>query len=93
MFEGLGLGARLANLSLPKRLHWVPTAAGCLYACVTPVGLLVGLAVRRTYDPESAAAIIVSGVLDALSAGVLLVSAAKLKRRKIAKRVRKKYGH
>lgn len=75
MFEGLGLGARLANLSLPKRLRWVPIAAGVLYACITPAGLAIGLLVRKSYSADSPTALIVSGILDALSAGVLLVRA------------------
>lgn len=74
MFEGLGLGARLASLveNLPSRMRWIPTFAGVLFACITPLGLGVGLLVRKTYSPESAVALVVSGVLDALSAGVLL---------------------
>lgn len=34
--------------------------------------MAIGLGVRTTYNPDSANALIVSGVLDALSAGVLL---------------------
>lgn len=74
MFEGLGLGSRLANLKLPKEYHWLPWIAGIVYAGITPVGLACGLLVRKTYDPDSPTALIVSGVLDSLSAGVLLVS-------------------
>jgi zinc transporter 1/2/3 len=74
MFEGLGLGARLAGLSLPKRLHWVPVAAAILFSAITPIGLAIGLGFRKTYSPTSPTALIVSGILDSLSAGVLLVS-------------------
>lgn len=35
-------------------------------------GIAIGLGFRRTYDPQSATASIVSGVLDAFSAGVLI---------------------
>lgn len=73
MFEGLGLGARLAGLDLPKRLHWVPVAAAFLFSAITPVGLGVGLLVRKSYSPDSPVALIVSGILDSLSAGILLV--------------------
>lgn len=72
MFEGLGLGSRLAFLSLPPRYKWVPYAAGLFYSCMTPLGIAVGLGIRTTYNPESTTASIVSGTLDALSAGVLL---------------------
>jgi zinc transporter 1/2/3 len=72
MFEGLGLGARLANLSLPPQMRRVPLYAGILYAFITPAGLAIGLLVRKTYSQDSPTAIILSGILDALSAGVLV---------------------
>lgn len=72
MFEGLGLGSRLAVLPLPSRLNWVPFAAGIFYASITPLGIAVGLGIRNTYNPNSGTANIVSGVLDSLSAGVLI---------------------
>lgn len=72
MFEGLGLGTRLAFLPLPPRLNWVPYVAGVLYAICTPIGMAIGLGVRETYSPESITASIVSGILDAISAGILL---------------------
>jgi zinc transporter 1/2/3 len=72
MFEGLGLGSRLAVLPLPSRFNWVPYAGGVLYSCITPLGIAVGLGIRHAYDPESATASIVSGILDALAAGILI---------------------
>lgn len=36
------------------------------------VGIAIGLGVRSTYNPGSATASIVSGVLDAFSAGILI---------------------
>lgn len=72
MFEGLGLGTRLAFLPLPPLLNWVPYAAGCLYAVCTPIGMAIGLGVRTTYSPESVTASIVSGILDSISSGILL---------------------
>ncbi|SGY23648.1 BQ5605_C019g08963 [Microbotryum silenes-dioicae] len=72
MFEGLGLGSRLSALPLPHAYRWVPYIAGTVYACVTPLGIAIGLGVRTTYNPNTATASIVSGVLDATSAGILL---------------------
>lgn len=72
MFEGLGLGTRLAFLPLPPRLNWVPYTAGVVYAFCTPIGMAIGLGVRNTYSPESVTASIVSGILDSISAGILL---------------------
>ncbi|KAF8887550.1 Zinc/iron permease [Infundibulicybe gibba] len=71
-FEGLGLGSRLAFIKLPPRFNWVPFAGAILFGITTPIGIAVGLAIRATYNPESATASIVSGVLDSLSAGILI---------------------
>jgi len=71
-FEGLGIGSRLAFMRLPEGYNWVPIAGAVLYGLTTPLGIAVGLGVRDTYNPGSTTASIVSGVLDALSAGILM---------------------
>lgn len=71
-FEGLGLGARLAYLELPPRYHYVPVIAAIMYGMSTPIGIAVGLGVRASYNPGSTTASIVSGVMDSLSAGILI---------------------
>ncbi|XP_006461791.1 hypothetical protein AGABI2DRAFT_193175 [Agaricus bisporus var. bisporus H97] len=71
-FEGLGLGSRLALMKLEPKYHWVPYVGALVYGITTPVGIAAGLGVRTTYNPGTASASIVSGVLDALSAGILL---------------------
>lgn len=72
MFEGLGLGSRLSALYLPRSLRWTRYAAAMLYSICTPIGMAVGLGVRETYNGNGATANIASGVLDSLSAGILL---------------------
>lgn len=59
-------------MKLPPRYNYVPIVAGMLYGITTPIGIAVGLGVRTTYNPDSTTASIVSGVLDSLSAGILL---------------------
>ena len=72
-FEGLGIGSRLAYLDLPRKYNqWVPVAGALLYGITTPIGIAIGLGVRTSYNPNSPTASIVSGVLDSLSAGVLV---------------------
>ncbi|KIK93827.1 hypothetical protein PAXRUDRAFT_144191 [Paxillus rubicundulus Ve08.2h10] len=71
-FEGLGIGSRLAFMNLPPRYNFVPVCAAILYAITTPLGIAVGLGIRNTYNPDSTTASIVSGVMDALSAGILI---------------------
>ncbi|RXK39068.1 solute carrier family 39 (zinc transporter), member 1/2/3 [Tremella mesenterica] len=72
MFEGLGLGSRLSALILPRSVAWSRYAAAVLYSICTPIGVAVGLGVRESYNGNGIAANITSGILDALSAGILL---------------------
>ena len=57
---------------MPRKYNWVPIAGALLYGLTTPVGIAIGLGVRTSYNPGSATASIVSGILDSLSAGVLV---------------------
>lgn len=75
MFEGLGLGSRLAFLNLPSHLNWVPVAGAILYSFVTPLGMGIGLATRTSLSLSAAGASITSGILDSISAGILLYTA------------------
>lgn len=71
-FEGLGLGSRLAVTPWPKSKKFTPYYLGMLYGLTTPVAIAVGLGVRSSYAPGSQTALIVNGVFDSLSAGILL---------------------
>jgi solute carrier family 39 (zinc transporter), member 1/2/3 len=50
----------------------VSYAGALLYGITTPVGIAAGLGVRSTYNPGSTTALIVSGIMDSLSAGILI---------------------
>jgi zinc transporter 1/2/3 len=71
-FEGLGIGARLSAIPIPKRLSWLPWILCGAYGLVTPVAIAVGLGISTTYNSGSFTANVVSGVLDAISAGILI---------------------
>jgi len=71
MFEGLGLGTRLALLPLQPR-SWIPYIGAASYSIVTPIGMAIGLGVRSTYNGDSAKAAIITGVFDSVSSGILL---------------------
>lgn len=71
-FEGLGIGSRLAYLELPDRYFWVRVAGAILYGVTTPIGIAAGLGVRTTYNQAATTASIVSGIMDSLSAGILI---------------------
>ena len=57
---------------MPRKYYWVPIAGAVLYGLTTPIGIAIGLGVRTSYNPDSTTASIVSGILDSLSAGVLV---------------------
>ncbi|KAK3704898.1 hypothetical protein LTR37_013589 [Vermiconidia calcicola] len=71
-FEGLGIGARLSAIPFPKRLKWMPWTLCTAYGLTTPIAIAAALGVRTTYNAGSFTASVVSGVLDSLSAGILL---------------------
>ncbi|MCJ1285988.1 hypothetical protein MMC26_005330 [Xylographa opegraphella] len=71
-FEGLGLGSRLAATPWPKNKKYTPYWMGIAYAVSTPLSLAVGLGVRNSYAPGSQTALIVNGVFDSISAGILI---------------------
>ena len=71
-FEGLGLGTRLAGAPWPKNKRWTPYLLGFAYSLSTPVAIAVGLGVREAYQPGSQTSLIVNGVFDSISAGILL---------------------
>lgn len=71
-FEGLGVGSRLAYMRLPPQYNWAPYVGAMIFGFTTPIGIAAGLGIRTTYNPESTQASIVSGILDSLSAGILI---------------------
>ncbi|KAL9599142.1 MAG: hypothetical protein Q9219_004008 [cf. Caloplaca sp. 3 TL-2023] len=71
-FEGLGLGSRLAAVAWPKSKQWTPYILGTAYALSTPIALAIGLGLKTTYSPGSQTALIVNGVFDSISAGILI---------------------
>ncbi|KAF3915906.1 hypothetical protein AA313_de0204126 [Arthrobotrys entomopaga] len=70
-FEGLGIGARMSAIPFKNgsTLPWILCA---LYGLSTPIAIAIGLGLRNTYNPGSFTANVVSGILDSLSAGVLI---------------------
>ncbi|KAK9361518.1 Zinc/iron permease [Lipomyces starkeyi] len=62
-FEGLGIGARKDLL---------PYICGLAYGLVTPISIAIGLAVRTTYNGNSYTSNVVQGVMNSISAGILI---------------------
>lgn len=72
MFEGFGLGARIATTNFSKKHQWTPWLLCLAFALTTPIAIAVGLGVRETYPPGGRTNLITNGVFDSLSAGILM---------------------
>ncbi|KAJ5966914.1 Zinc/iron permease fungal/plant [Penicillium viridicatum] len=70
-FEGLGIGARMSSIPF-KKGSWLPWFLCTAYGLTTPISIAIGLGLRTTYNPGSFTANVVSGVLDSISAGILI---------------------
>lgn len=64
-FEGLGLGSRIAAVPYPKGTArpWILVVA---FGTTAPIGQAIGLIARNSYDPQSAFALIIVGVFNAM---------------------------
>ncbi|KAB8206133.1 Zinc/iron permease [Aspergillus parasiticus] len=74
-FEGLGLGSRLATIPWPRSKRLTPYILGIAYGLSTPIAIAIGLGVRKSYPPEGRTTLIVNGVFDSISAGILIYTA------------------
>ncbi|KAJ4393267.1 hypothetical protein N0V93_002475 [Gnomoniopsis smithogilvyi] len=74
LFEGLGLGSRIAAVPYPKGSirPWLLVVA---FGTTAPIGQAIGLITRNSYDPNSAFGLIIVGVFNAISSGLLLYAA------------------
>jgi solute carrier family 39 (zinc transporter), member 1/2/3 len=71
-FEGLALGTRLAEVEWPHSKRWTPYVLGVAYAMSSPIAIAVGLGVRTRLSSGSQTTLIVNGVFDSISAGILI---------------------
>ncbi|KAJ5574254.1 Zinc/iron permease fungal/plant [Penicillium hispanicum] len=74
-FEGLGLGSRLAMLPWPRSKRYTPYYLGIAFGISTPIAIAIGLGVRQSYPPTGRTTLIVNGVFDSISAGILIYTA------------------
>ncbi|KAI4120439.1 MAG: hypothetical protein LQ338_007019 [Usnochroma carphineum] len=70
-FEGLALGSRIAALPFPlgSPKPWLMALA---YGTTTPVGQAIGLAVHGLYDQQGQGGLLMVGITNAVSSGLLL---------------------
>ncbi|KLJ08960.1 hypothetical protein EMPG_15606 [Blastomyces silverae] len=72
-FEGLALGSRIAVIDW-KDKTLQPWIMAVLYGCTTPLGQAIGLGTHTLYDPNSEVGLIMVGVMNAISSGLLVYS-------------------
>nr|AAP92124.1 iron transporter Fe3 [Oryza sativa Japonica Group] len=68
MFEGMGLGGCIVQAEYGRRMRSVLVF---FFSTTTPFGIALGLALTRVYRDNSPTALIVVGLLNAASAGLL----------------------
>lgn len=65
MFEGLGLGSRIAAVPYPKGSirPWLLVFA---FGTTAPIGQAIGLVAHNSYDPNSAFGLIIVGIFNSM---------------------------
>ncbi|XP_030543907.1 zinc transporter 8-like [Rhodamnia argentea] len=71
-FEGMGLGGCITQAKFKARATVI---MALFFSLTTPAGIAIGIGISDTYDESSPRALIVEGVLNAASAGILVYMA------------------
>ncbi|KAL1358117.1 zinc transporter 5 isoform X2 [Arachis hypogaea] len=71
-FEGMGLGSCITQAKF-KRLSII--VMGLFFSLTTPMGIAIGIGISNVYDDNSPTALIVEGIFNAASAGILIYMA------------------
>ncbi|PLB44691.1 putative ZIP family zinc transporter [Aspergillus steynii IBT 23096] len=73
-FEGFALGSRIASLipDLFSPSSMKPWLMSLAYGMTTPIGQAIGLMLHNLYDPASTAGLLMVGITNAISSGLLL---------------------
>ncbi|GAA5915220.1 uncharacterized protein JCM6883_002364 [Sporobolomyces salmoneus] len=72
MFEGLALGSRIGQLVWKKGQGYKKWLMAMTFGLITPIGIAIGMGVHSSYNPNSGASLLSIGILDSISAGILL---------------------
>ncbi|KAF2155915.1 Zinc/iron permease [Myriangium duriaei CBS 260.36] len=71
-FEGLALGSRIAGITAFPKGSIKPWLMALAYGATTPIGQAIGLIVHNLYDPRSETGLLMVGMMNAISSGLLL---------------------
>ncbi|KXS16018.1 Zinc/iron permease [Gonapodya prolifera JEL478] len=69
-FEGMALSATVIDAKFISKLPLIIMV--CLYTVITPVGVTVGAVINDSFNPNSPAALLTQGIVDAFAAGILI---------------------
>ncbi|GAB2301175.1 ) transport protein [Dionaea muscipula] len=72
LFEGMGLGGCITQAEYEFKMKAIMVF---FFSVTTPGGIVLGILLQRIYDEDSPMALIVVGVLNAISAGLLIYMA------------------
>ncbi|KAG0018895.1 high-affinity Zn(2+) transporter zrt1 [Entomortierella chlamydospora] len=69
-FEGFALGARISALAFnTSYTHYI---LALIFSLTTPVGVAIGVGISNTYSPNSKSSLLVEGIFDSISTGIML---------------------
>ncbi|KAH6782986.1 zinc transporter [Perilla frutescens var. hirtella] len=71
-FEGFALGGCISQAKLRSLQS---TLMACFFALTTPIGIGIGIGISSFYNASSPRALVVEGILDSISAGILVYMA------------------
>lgn len=71
-FEGFALGGCISQAQFRNKSA---TIMACFFALTTPIGIGIGTAVASSFNSHSVGALVTEGILDSLSAGILVYMA------------------
>ncbi|KAK9133807.1 hypothetical protein Scep_013335 [Stephania cephalantha] len=69
LFEGMGLGGCISQAKFKAKSVIV---MALFFALTTPIGVAIGIGITTKYDENSSTALIVEGILNAASSGILI---------------------
>lgn len=71
-FEGFALGGCISQAKFGSAHSMV---MACFFAVTAPIGVGIGTGISKSYNPNSPRALAVEGILDSISAGILIYMA------------------
>lgn len=71
-FEGFALGGCISQAQFTT-FH--STLMACFFSITTPIGIAIGTSVSSFYNPNSPRALVIEGIFDSISAGILVYMA------------------